>query len=115
MRTILVVFLLLLGCNRCLAETVSMRCLKADATQHRGLKEVMVLTVDSQLGEMKTEDYLSNKRHSQMLFRIEQMDDTTVDGLNLRGDSVLEFNRLTGRLSETVDDKEPTLWDCGAP
>jgi hypothetical protein len=52
-----------------------------------------------------------------MTFRIEAMNETMVEGVNLgrRKDCVLDFDRLTGRVVETDDDEQSTFYDCEAP
>jgi hypothetical protein len=89
-----------------LAQPVSLRCITT-ATEP---KKVMMVVVDAERGEIKT----PRKR---MVFHIEEMKNSMVEGRKLgrRNEFFLELNRMTGHVVESVDDQEPTQYDCEAP
>jgi len=96
-----------------LAQPVSLRCVTTAADP----KKVMMVVVDAERGEIKTESFSGDKPHKRMVFHIEEMTNSTVEGRKLgrRKEFFLEFNRMTGHVVESVDDQEPTQYDCEAP
>jgi hypothetical protein len=111
--SILLGFLVLLSCRFSLADAIIFRCVKAGP----GPNEVMVVTLDPLLGQMKAESYTSKTLSSQTTFQIEEMDEAIIRGRNVaqRGTLVLELNRVAGRATVTAGDHEPTYYDCEAP
>jgi hypothetical protein len=76
----------------------------------------MMLMVDSERPEMTTESLSPNGIRRRMTFQIEEMSDVMIEGMELRRrDFVLELNRKTGRVFESEDGHEPTMYDCEAP
>jgi hypothetical protein len=106
-------FLVLLSWLSSLADAIRFRCVRAGP----GPKEIMVVTLDPLLGQMKAESYTSKTLSSQTTFQIEAMDEAFIRGRNVgqRGTLVLELNRVAGRATVTVGDHEPTYYDCEAP
>ena len=95
-----------------LAQPVSLRCITT-ATEP---KKVMMVVVDSERGEIKTESFSTDKPPKRMIFQIEEMNDAMIEGRKLgRRNEFLELNRTTAHVVETEDDQEPTLYDCEAP
>jgi hypothetical protein len=111
-------FLVLLSWQSSLADAIRFRCVRAGP----GPKEIMVVTLDPLLGQMKAESYASKTLSSQATFQIEAMDEAFIRGRNVgqgrnvghRGTLVLELNRVGGRATVTVGDHEPTYYDCEA-
>jgi hypothetical protein len=100
-------------CHNSLAYALYFRCVGEGSSS----KELMLVTLDPLLGEMKVENYISRTVHNRTIFQIEEMDEAITRGrhVGLRGTSVLELNRVTGRATVTVGDHEPTYYDCEAP
>jgi hypothetical protein len=96
-----------------LAQPVSLRCITT-ATEP---KKVMMVVVDAERGEIKTENLSGGRPRKRMVFHIEEMKNSMVEGRKLgrRNEFFLELNRMTGHVVESVDDQEPTQYDCEAP
>jgi hypothetical protein len=111
--------LVLLGCGPSLADTVYYRCVKAVGKQTNP-NEVMLLIIDPLLGEMKAERYSGQTVRSRTVYELEKMDERTIRGryvLPIVGgiEMVLELDRNTRRVTETMGGKEPTYYDCEPP
>jgi hypothetical protein len=96
-----------------LAQPVSLRCVTTAADP----KKVMMVVVDAERGEIKTEILSGDKPRKRVVFHIEEMTNSMVEGRKFgrRNEFFLELNRMTGRVVESVDDQEPTQYDCEAP
>src|SRR4029079_16210888 len=94
-------------------QRVSWRCVTTAADP----KKVMMVVVDAQRGEIKTEILSRDKPRKRVVFHIEEMTNSMVEvrKLGQRNEFFLELNRMTGRVVESVDDQEPTQYDCEAP
>ena len=94
------------------AQPVSLRCVTASVPQ-----KVMMVVVDAERGEIETEKLSGDKPRERVVFHIEEMTNSMVEGRKLgrRNEFFLELNRMTGRVVESVDDQEPTQYDCEAP
>ena len=109
------IVLMFLGMNSSWAQTVSLRCVTT-ATEPPKPKKVMMVVVDSERGEIKTESFSTDKPPKRMTFHIEEINDAMIEGRKLgRRNEFLELNRTTAHVVETEDDQEPTLYDCEAP
>jgi hypothetical protein len=97
-----------------LAQPVSLRC-GTTATNPR--KEAMIVVVDENRGEIKTESLLGEKPHKRMVYHIEGVKKSVVEAkmVRRRNEFFLELDRLTGHVLKSVDDQEPTQFDCEAP
>jgi hypothetical protein len=106
------IVLMSMGMNSTLAQPVSLRCV----TTGTEAKEVMIVMLDVDRGEIKTESSSADQPHKRMIFQIEEMNDAVIEGRRLgHRDSFLEFNRKTAHIIEGEDEGEPTLYDCEAP
>jgi hypothetical protein len=76
-------FLVLLSWQSSLADAIRFRCVRAGP----GSKEIMVVTLDPLLGQMKAESYTSKTLSSQMTFQIEAMDEAVIRGRNVASPS----------------------------
>jgi hypothetical protein len=96
-----------------LAQPVSLRCVTTAADP----KKVMMVVVDAERGEIKTEILSGDESRKRVVFHIEEMTNSMVEGRKFgrRNEFFLELNRMTGRVVESVDDQEPTQYDCEAP
>jgi hypothetical protein len=111
--------LVLLGCGPGLADTVYYRCVKAMGKQTIPT-EVMMVAIDPLLGEMKAERYSSKTLRSRTVYQLEKMDERTIRGryvLPIIGgiEMVLELDRATGQVTETMGGNEPTYYNCDPP
>jgi hypothetical protein len=108
--------LVLLVCGPGLADTVYYRCIKAGG-KGANPKEVMIVTIDPLVGEMKAERYSAKTLRSRSIYQIEEANETirgryvSPKGIVL----VLELDRRTGHFTETIGGKEPTYYDCEPP
>ena len=95
------------------AQSVSLRCV----TTASGPKKVMMVVVDAERGEIKTENVSGDHPRSRRIFHIEEMNDPIIEGRRLgrKNEFFLELNRMTGHVVESVDAQEPTQYDCEAP
>jgi hypothetical protein len=77
----------------------------------------MMVVVDWAHGEIKTENFSTDKSPKWMIFQIEEMNEAIIEGLKLgpRDESLLELNRITGHVIQSEDEQEPTLHECEAP
>jgi len=105
--------LMCLGMNPSRAQPVSLRCVTTEA-EGRKADKAMIVTLDVDHGEIKTESISADKPHKRVIFKIEEMNDAVIEGRRFayRGDSFLEFNRKTAHIVESEDEREPTLYDC---
>jgi hypothetical protein len=80
-------------------------------------KKVRMVVIDAERVEIKTENFSGDEPRKRMVFHIEEMTNSMVEGRNLgrRNEFFFELNRMTGRVVESVDDQEPTQYDCEAP
>lgn len=97
-----------------LAQPVSLGC-GTTATDPR--KEAMIVVVDEDRGEIKTESLLGNKPHKRMVYHIEGVNKSVVEAKMVarKNEFFLELDRVTGHVLQSVDDQEPTQFDCEAP
>ena len=95
------------------AQPVSLRCVTTASIPEK----VMMVVVDAERGEIRTEKLSGDKPRERVVFHIEEMTNSMVEGRKLgpRKEFFLELNRVTGRVVESVDDQEPTQYDCEAP
>jgi hypothetical protein len=111
-------FLVLLSCRSSLADAIHYRCVKTEAAlKQTDPEQFMLLTIDPLLGEMTAERYLGEKLRSRTIYQIEEMDAAILRGRKVRlgEDIVLELNRTTRRVTETVGGNETHHYDCDAP
>jgi len=112
-RSFLYILLLLIAPAPSLAQPASLRCV-ANATNP---KKVIIVVVDSERGEIRTENISGDNPRRRLVFHIEEARDSIIEARKLgrREDFFLEINRMTGHVVESVDDQEPTQYDCEAP
>ena len=109
--------LVLLGCGPSLADTVYYRCVKV-VVEQTNPQEVMLVTIDPLLGEMKAERYSGKTLRSRTTYQIEQIDEATTRGRYVSPigmSMVLELDRAKGRVTEVIGGKAPTYYDCEPP
>jgi hypothetical protein len=109
--------LVLLGCGPSLADTVYYRCVKV-VVEQTNPQEIMLVTIDPLLGEMKAERYSGKTLRSRTTYQIEQIDEATTRGRYVSPigmSMVLELDRAKGRVTEAIGGKAVTYYDCGPP
>jgi len=108
---------ILLGCGPLLGDTVSYRCVEMG--KQINLEEILFVTVDPLLGEMKAERYSANTLRSRMTYQIDVLNEAIIRGryfLPILGITmVLELDRIKERVTETIGGKEPTYYNSEPP
>jgi hypothetical protein len=98
-----------------LAETVLLRCVTSNVNHLKPKRSWVV--VDWARGEIKTENFSTDKPPKSMIFQIEEMNEAIIEGLKLgpRDESLLELSRITGHVIQSEDEQESTQYECAAP